>query len=93
MSITIILLASVAILLAFLAGAAYMRNRKDRDMQEVARAAADAQEQHSAKFYWALQVYNGVAYDEHNKLKPHQYPPRKVAEAKAILKNMGVLDE
>ncbi len=90
MSTPIILLVSVVVLLAFLAGAAFMRNRKERDMQEVAKAAADAQEQTSANFYWALQVVNGVAYDEHNKLKPHNYPPRKVAEAHAILKSMGV---
>ncbi len=90
MNISIILLASVAILLAFLAGAAFMRNKANREMEQVAKAAADAQEQNSANFYWALQVVNGVAYDEHNQLKPHQYPAKKVAEAHAILKRMGV---
>ncbi len=87
---TIITLSVIAILLAFLAGVVFMRNRAARDIRQVAQFAADEQERTSHNFYWALQVINGVAYDEHNRLKPHKYPAHKVKEAKEILKSMGV---
>lgn len=91
MSITVITIA--AVILAFLAGAAAMRNKAAKDMAKVARLAADQQEESSSNFYWALHVINGVAFNEKNELEPHKYPARKVAQAKEILKSMGVLDE
>ncbi len=89
----LIIFALIAIALAFLAGVLQQRKASARDILKAVRRAADLQAETTSHLYSSLLVINGYEIDNDNKVRPHQYPARKIKEARDFLEEIGLFEK
>ncbi len=86
----IIIVAAIAILLAFFAGAIQQRNRDVEDAKKLAQLAADSQAQDTGRLYSNVLIRSGYEIDHDNRVKPRKYPKQRIEEAEKYLKDIGL---